>query len=154
MRKTQSHQKNLRDGRYIETGLYYFVTSVTKDRTPFFLKSRAALTVLETLKWLAEKDRITLVVAVVMPDHLHFIAQLKEETLSKVMHSLKSYSANEINKILGRRGHVWERQYYESGIRSEQPLIEKVEYCLRNPERKGLVQDFREYPYWYCRYEV
>ena len=154
MKNAQHRQESLRNGRYIETGLYYFVTSVTRDRTPFFLKSRAALTVLETLKWLAEKDRITLVVAVVMPDHLHFIAQLKKETLSRVMHSLKSYSANEINKILGRRGHVWERQYYESGIRSEQPLIEKVEYCLRNPERKGLVQDFREYPYWSCRYEV
>jgi REP element-mobilizing transposase RayT len=89
-----------------------------------------------------------------MPDHLHFTAQLKDETLSRLMHSLKSYTANEINKILGRRGPVWERQYYESGIRCEQALRKKVEYCLNNPERRGLVEDFREYPYWYCRYEL
>jgi REP element-mobilizing transposase RayT len=154
MTSAQPHQRSLRNGRYIEAGLFYFLTSVTKDRSPFFLKSHAALTVLDALKWLDQKDRILLVVAVVMPDHLHFIAQLRDKTLSRLMHSLKSYTANEINKILGRRGNVWERQYYESGIRCEQALKEKSEYCLKNPERRGLVEDFREYPYWYCRYEV
>jgi REP-associated tyrosine transposase len=154
MRNTQPHQKSLRNGRYIEEGLFYFVTSVTKDRSAFFLKSHAALTVLDALKWLDQRDRIILVVAVVMPDHLHFIAQLKDKTLSRLMHSLKSYTANEINKILGRQGNVWELQYYESGIRCERDLKEKVEYCLKNPERRGLVENFREYPYWYCRYEV
>lgn len=90
----------------------------------------------------------------IMPDHLHFVAQLKDTTLSRLMHSLKSYTSNEINKILGRYSHVWDRHYYESGIRGEQALIEKVEYCLKNPERKGLVEDFREYSYWYCMYDI
>jgi putative transposase len=154
MRNAQPHQKSLRSGRYIEAGLFYFLTSVTKNRSPFFLKSQAALIVLDGLKWLDRTGRITLVAAVVMPDHLHFIAQLKDKTLSRLMHSLKSYTAKEINKILGRRGHVWERQYYESGIRCERALKEKAEYCLKNPERRGLVEDYREYPYWYCMYEV
>lgn len=154
MRNTQPSQKSLRNGRYSKTGLFYFLTSITKDRNPFFLKSNAALTVLDALKWLDENGRITLVVAVVMPDHLHFISQLKDKTLSRLMHSLKSYTSNEVNKILGRRGHVWERQYYESSIRCEQALQEKVEYCLKNPERRGLVEDFRGYPYWYCMYEI
>ena len=154
MRNAQPGQKSLRQGRYSEAGLFYFVTSVTKDRYPFFLRSSAALTVLNAIKCLDEDGRMTLVVAVVMPDHLHFIAQLREKSLSSLMHSLKSYTSNEINIILGRRGHVWERQYYENSIRCERALHGKVEYCLKNPERRGLVEDFREYPYWYCMYEI
>lgn len=154
MRNMGPHQNCLRIGRHSKGGLSYFVTSVTKDRSPLFLNSQVALTVLDALKWLDQRHRIILVVAVVMPDHLHFIAQLNDKTLSQVMHSLKSYTANEINKNLGRRGSIWERQYYESGIRCEKALMNKVEYCLNNPERRGLVEDFREYPYWYCRYEV
>jgi hypothetical protein len=29
-----------------------------------------------------------------------------------------------------------------------------VSYCLENPLRKGLVGNFKEYPHWYCAYEV
>lgn len=89
-----------------------------------------------------------------MPDHLHFVIQLKDTTLSRLMHSLKSYTSNEINKALGRRGQVWERQYYERGIRNEESLMEVVKYCLENPVRKGLVNDFRKYDYWYCMYRI
>jgi putative transposase len=150
----QPHQKGLRQGRYSETDLFYFITTVVKDRQPLFLQPLPAQIVLDALKWLDQHNRIALIVAVVMPDHLHFIAQLKNTILSKLMHSLKSYTANEINKALGRTGQVWERQYYERGIRDEESLIKLAKYCLNNPLRKGLVDDFRKYPYWYCLYKM
>jgi REP element-mobilizing transposase RayT len=147
-------QKILRQSRYSEAGLYYFLTIVTEGRRNFFLQPPAAEIVLEALKWLDQHGRIVLVAAAVMPDHLHFVAQLKDTTLSKLMHLLKSYTAKEINKDLSRRGPVWERQYYERGIRDQDSLIEIVKYCLENPVRKGLVGDFKKYPYWYCVYSV
>lgn len=154
MPNPKPHQETLRQGRYSEAGLFYFLTIVTKGRKNFFLQPPAAEIVLEAVKWLDQHGRIMLVAAVVMPDHLHFVAQLKDTTLSKLMHSLKSYTAKEINKALGRRGEVWERQYYERGIRDQHSLIEIVEYCLGNPVRKGLVDDFKKYPYWYCMYSI
>mgnify|MGYP005864947563 CR=1 FL=1 len=173
-RSYKGGQRDLRQGRFSEAGLYYFLTTGTKDRQPLFLHPPAAQIVLDTLKWLDHHGRITLVAAVVMPDHLHFVAQLKGSrleaaptstktkdgvppkatTLSKLMHSLKSYTANKINKALGRRGQVWERQYYERGIRGDKALFETIRYCLENSVREGLVDDFRKYPYWYCMYDL
>ena len=154
MTNQKPHQKSLRLGRYSDEGLFYFLTTITKDRETFFLHPTPAKIVLDALKWLDQQGKITLVSAVVMPDHLHFIAQLKDTTLSKLMHSLKSYTANEINKALRRKGPVWERQYYVRGIMNEESLMEVVRYCLENPVRKGLVDDFRKYPYMYCMFEL
>lgn len=81
-------------------------------------------------------------------------APTEHTILSTVMHSLKSFTANEINKALGRRGQVWERGYYEKGLRDEKALLKTARYCLENPVREGLVDDFRRYPYWHCIYEV
>jgi REP-associated tyrosine transposase len=154
MLNEQPHQKDLREGRCIESGLYYFITTNTKDREKVFLNQTAAKILLDALKWLNDHNRIALVVAVVMPDHLHFVSELKDTSLANVMHSLKSFTANKINKVLNRNGQLWERQYYERVIRNEKALKETVEYCLGNPARKGLAEDFRDYPYWYCVYDV
>jgi len=48
-----------------------------------------------------------------MPDHLHFVAELKIDGLPKLMHSLKSYTAKQINAVLKRQGSLWQDQYYE-----------------------------------------
>jgi REP element-mobilizing transposase RayT len=154
MLNDKPHQNDLREGRYIEAGLYYFITTNTKDREKVFMHPAAAKIVLDALKWLNDKKRINLVTAVVMPDHLHFVSELKDTSLSNVMHSLKSFTANKINRAIGRNGQLWERQYYEHGIRNEKALMDIVKYCLENPLRKGLVDDFREYKYWYCVYDV
>jgi REP element-mobilizing transposase RayT len=150
----QPHQKSLREGRYVEAGNYYFITTNTQGREKTFLHTQAAKIVLDALKWLNDNNRIVLIAAMVMPDHLHFVIELKDESLSKVMHSLKSFTANQINEVLGRNGHLWEKQYYEHGIRDEKALMDMVKYCLENPVRRGLVSDFKGYPYWYCIYEV
>jgi len=78
----QPLQKGLRQGRYNEGDLFYFLTTITKDRKTFFLHPPAAEIALDALKWLDQNGRITLVAAVVMPDHLHFVIQLKNATLS------------------------------------------------------------------------
>ncbi|MCI0481113.1 MAG: transposase, partial [Candidatus Dadabacteria bacterium] len=130
MLEQKSHQKSLRRGRFDESGFYYFLTTVTKKRRPIFLESTAAQIVLNSLKWLDDNDRIALIAAVVMPDHVHFIVELKSSNLVKLMHSLKSYTANEINRVLGQNGHVWESQYYERGIKDESSLNSLIRYCL------------------------
>jgi REP element-mobilizing transposase RayT len=154
MFKSTPKQKSIRQGRSSENELFYFFTAVTHNRIKIFLNKNAAEIVLNTLKWLDQKERINLIACVIMPDHLHFIAQLKETSIPKLMHSLKSYSANEINNALERKGHVWQSQYYERGIRNEKSLMDLVKYCLENPVRKGLADDFKDYAFWYCKYEI
>jgi len=114
----------------------------------------ASKIVMDALKRLNDEGRIELIAAVVMPDHIHFAARLQDTGLSSRMHSLKSYTSNKINPLLGRDGALWESQYYDHAIRTEDELNERVNYCLQKPVRRRLVERFEDYPQWYCAYKV
>jgi putative transposase len=68
--------------------------------------------------------------------------------LSEIMHSLKSYTAHEANRILGRSGTFWQRESYDHWFRSEQELERIVLYIQANPVRADLAQ--RSEDYWWC----
>ena len=145
---------HLRKGRVSEIGQYYLLTATTLGKIPVFTNPEAARIVLSSLQWLDEQGQIRLEAAVVMPDHLHFVAELSDGNLSMLMQSLKGYSARKINELLGRKGPLWQPQYHDHAIRKDEVLEEVTLYCLHNPVRAGLVENFRNYPYWYCRWEV
>ncbi len=114
----------------------------------------AAQIVLSSLHWLESQKRITLDAAVIMPDHLHFVVALRQDSLDRLLHSLKSYTAKKINALLKRHGVFWQPQYHDHALRKDEDLNEVVLYTLNNPVRAKLVDDFHEYPYWYCRWSV
>jgi REP element-mobilizing transposase RayT len=132
----------------------YFITTATNKRAPFFNDPTAAAVVIEALKWLDQKGKMVLDAAVLMPDHLHCVAELKTDGLPKLMHSLKSYTAKQVNAVLKRQGSLWQDQYHEHAIRKDEDLNEVVLYMLHNPVRAGMVEDFHDYPFWYCRWSV
>ena len=84
---------------------------------------------------------------VVMPDHVHMVfTPLKDRTgnpfgLPEIMNGIKGASAHSINKLLKRRGHVWQDESFDHILRSEEKMISKVEYICQNPVRKGLVKE-------------
>jgi len=152
--KPRKGSRQLRKGRTSIPGEYYLITTATDGKQTIFNQAGAANIVLESLHWLEKRKIIDLEAAVVMPDHLHFIARLHSATLSELMHSFKSYTSNRINSVLNRRGKIWQAQYHDHAIRKDEVLSEVILYCLYNPVRAGFVEDFHEYPYWYCRFDV
>ena len=77
---------------------------------------------------------------VVMPDHVHLILTLYEQVgLSSAIQQIKSVSAHRI----GRR--VWQREYFDRVLRSEEDLRRKGEYLCANPVRAGLVDRLEDY---------
>ena len=88
-----------------------------------------------------------------MPDHLHFVAQLRSASLGAVVQSVKGFSSRQINLLLRRKRPLWQSLYYDHAIRTDEVLEDVVLYCLYNPVRAGLVEDFHQYPFWYCRCE-
>ena len=124
------------------------------DRKPIFNRPEAAEIVLSSLYWLEKQDKILLDAVVVMPDHLHFVAGLVQGSLAQLIHSLKSYTAKKVNVLLNRRGPLWQRHYHDHAVRQDEDLNEVVLYTLYNPIRAGLVSDFHDYPFWYCRWLV
>jgi len=68
-------------------------------------------------------------------------------SLAKIMDAIKGASAHKINKILGRKGRVWQPESFDHVLRSSESLDAKIEYVLSNPVRRGLVRNWRDYPW-------
>jgi putative transposase len=71
--------------------------------------------------------------------------------LDVIMHSLKSFTASEANKILGRSGAFWETESYDHVIRNEAEFFRIRNYVLNNPVKAGLISDWREWPWTWKR---
>ena len=146
--------RQLRKGRSSVPEAFYLLTTTTHNRTPILTKDSIAQIIFDAFEWLETKERIRWYCIMIMPDHLHAIIQLRtQHTLPDIMHTLKRFTARQINKLLKQEGTFWQDGYHDTGIRGEAALNETIRYCYGNPVRKGLVEVARDYPYWQCKFE-
>jgi putative transposase len=61
--------------------------------------------------------------------------------LATIMHSLKSYTAHEANKILARSGQFWQHESYDHWVRDDEELQRIVDYIAYNPVKANLVTE-------------
>ena len=86
-------------------------------------------------------ERYILYELVVMPNHVHvLIKPLCGNQLSDILHSWKSYTANAINKRVGKSGQFWMRESYDHIIRNEKSFLKIKEYIRNNPIKAGIKQ--------------
>ena len=79
---------------------------------------------------------------VIMPNHVHvLITPLGEHSLSGVVHSWKSYTATQANKLLGRSGPFWHADYFDRFMRDEDHFVATLEYIHLNPVKASLCAD-------------
>ena len=113
----------------------------------YLADSRIAHLMEGTLQFFDGK-RYRLIAWVVMPNHVHVLVEIFEGwPLDKILHSWKSYSATEANKILQREGKFWFREYFDRYIRDERHFANAVQYIHQNPVRAGLVECAEEWLY-------
>ncbi|MCZ7605514.1 MAG: DHHA1 domain-containing protein [Planctomycetota bacterium] len=75
----------------------------------------------------------------VMPNHVHVVFKpAAGHGLSDILHSWKSFTAKECNKVLGRKGAFWMDEYYDRLIRDEAEWRGKIAYTMNNPSAAGL----------------
>lgn len=78
---------------------------------------------------------------VVMPNHVHVIVIPKQNwDLSQITHSWKSFTSNEINKIIDREGALWMPESFDHIIRSSLQLQKIRQYIKNNPKVKKISQ--------------
>jgi REP element-mobilizing transposase RayT len=93
----------------------------------------------------------------IMPNHVHlvFVPLAKTDSsyysLSEIMHSLKRYTAQQANPLLGREGQFWQHESYDHIVRDEAERARIVRYVLQNPEKAGLVARWEDWPWCYCK---
>ena len=114
-------------------------------------------------RFLAQEDIAALVVAslfrgatmkhyqlgpfVIMPNHVHVLL-LPHIHPSRLMKSLKGYTAWKANKLLGRIGEpFWQRESYDHWIRDVEEWQRVAAYIEENPVRVGLAVHADEFPW-------
>ena len=94
----------------------------------------------------------------IMPNHIHVVytplpkADGTYHAMSAIMHSLKRYTARQANLLLGREGSFWQHENYDHVVRDEAERRRIITYVLNNPVKAGLVQNWEEWEWTYCKY--
>ncbi|MCP9234644.1 transposase [Lewinella sp. JB7] len=103
-----------------------------------------------------------------MPNHVHVLLsmgnQLTDEDhrlltipelslryrpLHEVMRRIKGGSARYLNEHLGTKGPFWQKDSYDHYVRTAKSYDNILYYILYNPEKAGLVNNWRSYPFTY-----
>src|SRR5690606_27574370 len=70
-----------------------------------------------------DAERYRLASWVVMPNHVHVCFVINATwRVEQVMHSWKRHAANEINRLMGKSGAVWQRDYFDRLVRNAEHL--------------------------------
>ena len=98
----------------------------------------------------------------IMSNHVHVVfeplstsdCQSDVLSLSKIMQSLKRHTARQANIALKREGAFWQDENYDRAIRDHDEYIRTVHYVLENPVKAGLVSQWDEWQWTYCKPEL
>jgi REP element-mobilizing transposase RayT len=75
----------------------------------------------------------------------------EQPPLDRIVHSIKSYTAHESNKVLERSGPFWATESYDHEIRTPEEYQRTIMYVLNNPVKARLVRDWRQWPWSWKR---
>ena len=120
----------------------YSITVCTFHRRRYFTDFFLARQIIKALKYQDDIDHSQTLAFVVMPDHFHWLFELKQSTLEQVMLAVKSYTAHDFGATL------WQTGYYEHTVRQQEDLVKLSRYIVANPLRAGLVTHIGDYPLW------
>ncbi|MDF2644127.1 MAG: hypothetical protein K0R45_3401, partial [Pseudomonas sp.] len=71
----------LRKGRYCCAGQIYLVTATAQNRAPLFTDWRLGRLVVRQLRLAHDRGEVRSLAWVVMPDHMHWLFELRRESL-------------------------------------------------------------------------
>ncbi|MGE8064328.1 REP-associated tyrosine transposase [Pseudomonas sp. NPDC089569] len=145
---TLRHAHRLRTGRYSAAGQVYLITTVVQKREPVFASFEQGRIVVDAFRKAQQEDLVLSLAWVVMPDHFHWLFELKDSTLTCVMARTKSRIAVALNRSIGREGALWQHGFHDRAIRREEDLQAVARYIVANPLRAGLVKKIGDYPLW------
>ena len=145
--KEKRHLKRL-SIQYVSDPLC-FITACVADRSHSVLTTDEVLAVLVN-EWQSGLKHYGWSVGsfVVMPDHVHFFCRSSPTSvsLSKFVGKWKERTSKGLKK-LGYKSPLWQREFFDHILRSDDSYSEKWNYVRENPVRAGLVHDASEWRY-------
>ena len=143
---------------YMPGGTYFF-TVVTYQRRPILATPYTVDVLRKAFRYTMERLPFTIVASVILPDHMHFIWTLPQETsdFSTRWRLIKSHFtrnwaekdaiSESISRLNKGEKDVWQRRFWEHLIRDQTDLARHVEYIHYNPVKHGFVNAPAEWEY-------
>ena len=135
-------------GRYSEHGRVYLLTTVTDHRRPIFSDFHLGRLVVNQLRQAHEDGIVHSIAWVVMPDHFHWLVELRRKTLGELMCRIKSRSCVTVNRASQSASRLWQKGYHDRPLRQEDDLKAAARYIIKNPIRAQLTTRIGDYPLW------
>jgi len=126
----------------------YFITICTKNCEYLLSKiDKNSQVILSDFGKIAEKtlietaniyEHFILDEFVIMPNHIHFIVFIKNNTqntksVSNFVRSFKSYTTKTINQTFKNNSFQWQKSFYDKIIRNEEAFLNIKNYIQNNP---------------------
>lgn len=148
-----AHAKDLRKDGHLVHGCCYSVTSTTNKRVPVFSDFYLARKLVESLKKSDKEQATDTIGFVIMPDHFHWLFQLKGSySLSDTVGRVKGRAALAVNKQRNGIHKIWQPGFHDKCIRKEEDVIRIMRHIAASPVRTGLAKSLKYYPHWDCIY--
>ena len=143
--KVQRKRNRLQHFDY-EGSYAYFLTICCYDNVSCFTNKNTVFNILNSLNSISSTMNFSIIAYCFMPDHLHILTSGEERiNLIKFVKQFKQITGYNFKKATGRR--LWQKSFYDHVVRKEENLNSIAEYIFNNPVRKGLVEDYDDYPF-------
>ena len=145
-------------------GTARFVTFTCYRRYRYLTTARAREVLIQGLAHLRTQREFRILGWVLMPEHVHLVLLPPGGVrLGDAIGRFKSWTARQIlnapefkgvvqHRNGGRRA-LWERRCYDHNCRTAEAVRQKIEYCHKNPVKRGLVDHPSEWAWssynWY-----
>jgi putative transposase len=129
----------------------YFVTTCTHHRSPILTRGDAVPILHAEWKDASSRHGWLIGRYVIMPDHVHFFCAEKPggatRPLSVFMNKWKEWTAKKLAGAGIESPPVWQKQFFDHVLRSDESYAEKWTYVRENPVRAGLVTRWEHWPH-------
>ena len=149
----------------------YFLTSTIVGWVDLFIRDSYKQLIAESLNYCVDNLKLQIYAYVIMPSHLHMIANAKNDDLSKVIGSFKKFTSRELMKkivtsqesrrnwmlpIFKKAGEenprnknyqIWQQKNHAEEVYSPKFTLSKINYIHKNPVEEGFVERPEDYLY-------
>jgi len=144
-----SHELKSKPAELIDTEMRKRIaTYLDQGNGSCYLRDHGVAKIVQDAILFFDEEKYLLSAWVVMPNHVHLVTTpLPGKPLAGIIQSLKSFTANEANKLLKRTGTFWMPDYFDRYIRNQRHLAAAIDYVEENPVKAGLCNKAENWPF-------
>ena len=148
MKNNHKHAKRIRLKDFSYRGQYrYFITIRCHSQNLHFDNGSCVDKVLDILRNTANQKAFSIWAYCFMPDHLHLLieGQTDQSNMRKFVSLFKQKTGFWFSQH--RNDRLWQENYYEHVLRTDEETVPIARYIFENPVRRGFVIDYTQYPH-------